>query len=222
MKEKSAPEETLAGRRVADTIFFCPDGKYRWIYEFPMLRNPLILLTVWKIFGCIILAQLAISFLLEVFDGSVRSWVTDYLLSPGILIVPGILFALSVIGYLIVAARYGWKYLVLFEMDEEAVVHIQLPKQFEKARALSALTVLAGLAGGSFTAAGSGMLAGAKDRSVSEYRLVRRLIGSRRFRTIRVNGLLERNQIYAAGADYDFVWAYLSQRCVNAKQRPSR
>ena len=223
MKKKNpAPEEKLTGERVADTIFLCPDGTYRWIYEFPMLRNPAVLLTVWKIFGALVLAQIAFSFLLALFEGSVESWVTGYLLSPGILIVPGILFALSLVGYLMVAARYGWKYLVLFEMDEEKILHIQLPRQFEKAKAMARLTALAGLAAGSPGAAGAGLLASSRDRSVSEYRLVRRLIGRRRLHLIRVNGRLERNQIYAEGADYDFVWAYLAARCGNAKQSPSR
>ena len=30
-------------------IVLCPDGKYRWYYEYPMLKNPVILFTVWKV-----------------------------------------------------------------------------------------------------------------------------------------------------------------------------
>ena len=35
-------------------ITYCNDGKYRWVYEFNMWRNPSILLTVLKIFAYII------------------------------------------------------------------------------------------------------------------------------------------------------------------------
>ncbi len=46
-------------------IKLCEDGKYRWIYELSMLKNPVILLTVWKIvalvFGGIGLFDLLIS-----------------------------------------------------------------------------------------------------------------------------------------------------------------
>ena len=37
------------------------------------------------------------SFLIELFEGNAAGWFTDYLLSPGVLIVPGIMFVLSII-----------------------------------------------------------------------------------------------------------------------------
>lgn len=36
-------------------IQLCPDGKYRWIYEYSMMKNPVILLVIFKIFGGVIL-----------------------------------------------------------------------------------------------------------------------------------------------------------------------
>ncbi len=52
-KRKSAvrSQEDIKGERVADTIYLCQDGKYRWVYEMPMLKNPTILYTVWKVLG---------------------------------------------------------------------------------------------------------------------------------------------------------------------------
>ena len=32
-------------------VRLCEDGKYRWKYEFNMLKNPAIILVVYKIFG---------------------------------------------------------------------------------------------------------------------------------------------------------------------------
>ena len=31
-------------------IVFCPDGKYRWVYEMSLLKNPTVFFLVWKIF----------------------------------------------------------------------------------------------------------------------------------------------------------------------------
>ena len=209
----------MTGEKVSEHIYLCPDGKYRWTYEFQMLKNPAILLTVWKIFGIIVIAQILLSFLIELFSGNVSGWVTGYLLSPGILIVPGILFGLSLVAYLVLAGIYGWTYMILFEMDEEQIVHIQMQKQFEKAKALGWLTAMAGLAAGNMTAAGAGVLSSARDRSVSVFQNVREVVGRRGLHLIKVNQRLDRNQIYAGPEDYDFVWNYITERCVNAKIR---
>ena len=32
-------------------VTFYPDGKYRWVYEVPMLKNPSILIDVYKVLG---------------------------------------------------------------------------------------------------------------------------------------------------------------------------
>ncbi len=205
------------GQKVTENIYLCPDGKYRWTYELNMLKNPVILFTVWKICGIVLLILLLFSFLLEVFDGDAAGWVTGFLLTPGILIVPGIMLLLTAAGYLILAAVYGWKYMVLFEMDDKEVVHHQMPVQFQKAQALSWLAAMAGAASGSFTAAGSGMAAAAKSSSVSSFEKVTKVVCRKRFHTIMVNEALEKNQIYASDADYEFVKEHILSRCVRAR-----
>ncbi len=207
----------IEGQKVTENIYYCPDGKYRWIYELNMLKNPVILLTIWKIFGILILIQIALSFLLAVFEGDISFWFTDYLFTPGFLIVPGILFGLSIIAYLILAGIYGWQYIVLFEMDQNGVNHIQMPKQFEKAEALGWITAMAGLATGSFTTAGAGILAGSKSVSSSTFEYVKKVIGKKNFHCIKLNELLEKNQIYVADEDYDFVWDFITKKCTGAK-----
>ena len=209
--------ENIEGQKISENIYLCPDGKYRWTYELNMIKNPIILFTIWKIFGILILIMLAISFLIELFDGDIKSWFTDFLFTPGILIVPGIMLVLSIIAYLIVAGSYGWKYMVLFEMDEEGVIHHQMPKQFEKAKALSWLTVMAGAVAGNYTTMGSGLLASAKSKSVSSFESVKKVIRKKGFNTIKVNETLEKNQVYASDGDYEFVWDYITSRCKNAR-----
>ncbi len=209
--------EGIEGQKVTENIYYCPDGKYRWIYELDMIKNPVILLTIWKIFGILVLIQITFSFVLALFEGGVSEWVSGYLFSPGILIVPGILFFLSIIAYVIVAFNYGWKYIVLFEMDEEGVIHNQMPKQFEKSQGLNWLTVMVGALAGNYTTMGSGLLASAKSSSVSTFTNVKKVVISRGFHLIRVNEPLEKNQVYAEKADFDFVCSFITQHCTNAK-----
>ena len=209
--------ENIEGQKVTENIYYCPDGKYRWIYELNMLTNPVILLTIWKVFGIIILIQIALSFLFSLFGGDVKAWFTDYLFTPGFLIVPGIMLGLSIIAYVILAFMYGWKYIVLFEMDDNGVDHIQMEKQFKKAQGLAWVTAMAGFAVNSFTAAGAGILASSKNTSSSRFEYVKKVVRQKGFHCIKVNELMEKNQVYAADEDYEFVWNFITKRCSKAK-----
>ena len=61
------------------------------------------------------------------------------------------------------------------------------------------------------------MLASAKNRSVSSFENVKKVIRKKGFNAIKVNELLEKNQVYASEEDYEFVWEYIVKRCPNAK-----
>ena len=52
--------ETARGERVTERVWRCPDGVYRWYYEYSMMKNPVILYTVWRVIGM----SLAIVFLI--------------------------------------------------------------------------------------------------------------------------------------------------------------
>ena len=41
-EETPLPEQPVGGNR---SIRLCPDGKYRWFYEFSMLKNPTVIFT---------------------------------------------------------------------------------------------------------------------------------------------------------------------------------
>ena len=206
------------GEKITGNIRLCSDGVYRWIYEYNMLKNPVLLITVFKVLG---ISALAVCAFVAGVDLIEDGRITLPASGEGKILLFVILgmIALVILSYLILAGIYGWKYIVLFEMDDEKVKHIQMPKQYEKAQALGWLAALAGLAAGSAAAAGAGALSAAKNTSVSVFRDVRAVKGIRGFDTIRVSERLERNQIYAAPEDYDFVRSYIAERCVNAKIR---
>ena len=205
--------EILEGKKVSENVYLCPDGVYRWIYEFPMVKNPTILITVWKV----LLVSCAICLVLV----GVPLLFTDGLesllgLGKGFGAALLVLLPLSILGYLLVAAAYGGKYMVLFEMDETKVRHIQMEKQVKKAQAMGWLTAMAGLAAGSLSAAGSGLLASSKSVSTSVFADVKQVKADRAMHVIRVNQLLEHNQVYANGADFDFVLNYILDRVPEA------
>ena len=207
----------LKGEKVTENIWYCPDGVYRWSYEFDMLKNPTIIFTVWKVLGISVGVVLAFDLLVGLCDGSYQS-AEDWLgLGELFLILAGIMLILSVIAYLILGAMYGWKYQVLFEMTEEYVRHIQMPKQFKKAQALGWVTAFVGALAGKPTVAGIGLTASARSTMTTELKNAATLKIRRSRNTIHVNQKLDKNQVYAENADFDFVESFLKRNCINAK-----
>ena len=194
-------------------VRLCSDGKYRWVYEMNMLKNPTIFFTVLKV----MMISLGIVWLFGLVIG-IGNMSLDYFLFwtklTGIMI--GIFFVLTIIGVLITAAVLG-KYVVLFEMDEKEVTHIQMPRQVKKAEVIGLITALVGAMAKSPTTIGAGVLATAKTKSTSEFVNVRRVKARRRFNLIKVNQLLDKNQVYVADEDFDFVYNFIKSSCINAK-----
>ena len=195
---------------MSENIKKCDDGSYRWVYEFDMLKNPIIFLTVLKIFVLVLVGIWVVFGLFRIGKeglGGAFAAQAKELLIPAV-----ILFGLSIVAYIILACIYGWKYCVLFEMNETEIRHIQMEKQYQKAQALGWLTAMAGAAAGKPGAAGTGLLAATKNVQATEFSKVRRMRSLRTFHTIKLDGLLNHNQIYAPSEDYDFVLDYISKR----------
>ena len=139
-------EPRVDNKYVGTRVRLCEDGKYRWIYEMPILKNPTIFILVWKILFFIILGIFVFINILDAIE-----WGSDFAgRLPGNLLffacfVAGMTVIL-VISMLIYAAIMGGKYVVMFEMDEKGVEHKQLPKQVKKAQAIALVTALAGIA----------------------------------------------------------------------------
>lgn len=204
--------------KVTENVYLCRDGKYRWVYEFDMLRNPTILITLWKVFGLSLGLVFLFVFVLDVFQGNIGGLTDAWSMIWPFLLILLFLMVLGIIAYLILAASYGWKYMVLFTMDETGVEHRQMKKQFDKAEALGWLAAAGGLVSGNMQAAGAGLLAATRDTSTSTFEKVRKVKSNRGRHVIYVNQTLDHNQVYAEDADFDFVRDYIIRRCVNAKR----
>ena len=193
-----------------------PDGKYRWIYEVPMLKNPSIIIDVFKVVGISLGIVWLFMVLLSVYDGdfSLESLLDISMVFMGLMLVFAVIVFLA---YVILAWHYGWKYVVLFTMDKSEIVHQQMPYQVKKAQVLGALAAMIGGAAGNLGMVGTGVLAASRTTSISTLVRVNRLIPVRRMNLIKVNQKLHKNRIYVPDEDFDFVYDFLCQQCVNAK-----
>ena len=192
-------KELLPGSAVT----LCEDGKYRWYYEVRMFRNTAILGTLFKIFGGI---AAAIWLLCVISDGFEDILATTRM----VLIVFGVMTVLILLGYAIVAARYGGKYCVIFEMDEKGVDHKQLPSQFKKAQLAG---LFAAIVSGDPTTAGAGLLSATHSSLYSNFSAVRSVKARPRQHLIKVNAPFSKNQIYVRDEDYPFVLDYIRTHC---------
>lgn len=183
------------------------DGKYHWYYEFQMLKNPTILFLLWKIFFWIGIGLWAFLLVLALFDGNFLRDFWEITKTFAIFILAFEVFV--ALGYFIYAAFLGFKYCVMFEMDDKGVVHMQMPRQFKKAQAVSFMTVIAGIATGNPGTIGTGLLAGSKQSMSSSWNSVRSVEIFRRRGVIKVNELLNKNQVYAQPEDFEWVVQYI-------------
>lgn len=194
-----------------DGIYRDADGRLRWIYEFNLYRNPTILVVVWKILASAILGIFVLLLLLEAGEGNLAAASVRLARVFGLMLVG--MLALSALAYALYALMIGGKYCVVFEMDEQGVKHTQMVRQFKRAQWLALLTVLSGVASSTPSVAGAGMLAGSRKSIYSEFRKVKAIAANRSRSVIklRTSDLLH-NQIYADGADFNFVLAYIEAR----------
>ena len=201
---------------VNEHVRLFPDGKYRWVYEVNMLTNYSILFDVWKVLGISMGILVLLFVVIAVFDGG---WDVDMLIGMAstLGIVALVMLVLGLIGYFVYAAISGWKYAVLFIMDEKEVVHQQMPNTVKKGQLIGALTILAGLASGRPGAVGTGVLAQSRLSMTSTLAHVERLISCRKINLIKVNERFEKNRVYVNTEDFDFVYDFLLTHCTHLK-----
>lgn len=210
------PAQCDASAHGSGNIKLCADGKYRWVYEYSMLKNPTILFTVFKILAICACAPALITLLSSIGREGAGAFLVGVKVYGIALLIA---LPLTLIAYIILAAIYGWKYIVLFEMDDGGIVHIQQDKQFKKAQGIAWLTILAGVAAKSTGRVGQGVLVSGKNSQSSDFAAVKSVVGIRRRDTIKLNQPFAHNQIYVEKEDYDFVWEYITSRCTKAKIR---
>ena len=94
-------------------------------------------------------------------------------------------------------------------MDDKGIHHIQMKAQIKKVEAISILTRLAGAMAGRPGVVGTGMLAGARTSMYTSFADVRSVESCPGRNLIKVNELLNKNQVYAEDEDFDFVLNFI-------------
>ncbi len=216
MGETRIEENKEMTMKPSEGIILCEDGAYRWAYDLNLFTNPTILLMIWKIFGFICFGLWVFITLLSL--GDHNFWWDGFLESLKVFgIFLGGMFALSLLGYLVYAIIQGGKYCVLFEMDEQGVSHTQVPKQFKKAQIMATILGLTASGSGKIGTLGTAILAGSKSSSYTRWEYTRSVYCYRHTHVIKVNELMQKNQVYASKEDFDFVRNYIVTRCTKAK-----
>lgn len=180
------------------------NGVYHWVYELHLMKNPVVFGTVFKIFAVLILIEAVFVAVLGLADGSSFMETVTGAGQMGLIMLV-LFFVLTLVGYTLYAAMNGWKYCVLFEMDDEGVTHTQLPRQFKKAQVLGALTSLVGAASGKVGVVGTGILAASRNSMSTTFANVRSVKVSNTWHYLKINEPLAKNQVYAEEEDFPFV-----------------
>ena len=209
----------IGARNVTKNILLCQDGKYRWMYELDMLKNPTLLFTILKALGLTIGISFGIIFIIQVADNGLDSNTLKFL-GVFLLVMAGF-FVLGIISFLIVVAIFGGKYIVFFEMDDKELVHIQAPRQFKKVQGMAILSGLAGLLSSNIPlGTGIALMVGTKQSKYSSWDRVTKVKSVRRRNTIYVDQfVLDKNQVYADDEDFDFVENFIKSHCMKAKYK---
>lgn len=203
-QEPDEAQHSKSGSYVTKNIVLGTDGKYHWSYKFNMLKNPSILFILWKMFFWIFIGIFIMITLFDVFDGHFN---LDHFLDFGktFLIFILAMEAFITFGYLIYSLIMGCTYYVMFDMSDQGVTHTQMPKQFKKAQAIGWIAFIAGMAAKKPGVAGAGLLSASKQSMSSDWDKVKSVEIFRRRGVIKVNSLLNYNQVYAEPEDFEFV-----------------
>ena len=192
------------------------DGVLRWVYEMNMWKNPTLVVTIGKVFLLAAMAPALLVLILGIVEGEgVAESFLMFLEVGGIVI--GIVAGLLLLAYPLVAWLNGGKYCVVFEMDERGVNHVQMARQFDRNRTLAMVTVLAGALAGNAHTAEAGLLAASRKNLYSDFGKVRRVVVNEARSVIYLNEALNRNQVYAAPADFAFVRDHILRHVPKAR-----
>ncbi len=191
----------------SERVTLCKDGMYRWVYEMSLYTNPTILMLIMKIMGWINVGIWLFVLILEITDGPTWKGVWDVTVTFFYVFLG--MMALCVVGYYVYALISGGKYVVLFEMNENGVMHKQMPPGVKKAKLIGRISALAGVATGKPGMVGAGMRVAARTQMHSDFKTVRSVEPFPMRHLIKVNAPLNYNQVYVGKEDYDFVLKFI-------------
>ena len=198
-------------------VRLCDDGKYHWVYQLHLLKNPAVLIDVYWVLGVTMVIFACIFFLIQACDSGLALENFSFVFEV-VGIMTAIFFVLGLLGYLLYAALAGWKYTVHFTLDEKGVVHEQTKESAKVGKRIGCLAMLVGLLAKKPGVVGTGMLAASRTTMTSDFASVSKVKPVRWMDTIKVREGLEKNRVYVGPEDYDFVLQYITSHCPNLRK----
>ena len=195
-----------------NAIYQEEDGTYDWIYCMNMMKDLSMLKFYYKVIGLCFLPIILLMIWMALtgrFNWS--SFLIVMLCFVVVLLI--VVFAVWLVNKL-----FQSKYMLIYQMNNEGLTFSQTTDQAEMTRTIAAASAAASAAGGHTggVISGSGM-ALSPNAYYSEFSKVRSVRGVRKDNLIWVNTFLQFQQVYVPAGSYDFVWNYITQRCVNAR-----
>ncbi len=190
------------------------DDKYRWAYEVPMMKNLTIFWTVIKVLFISMLIVMLIPVIADLIERVPLIVIIRNLRVFGYVFL--VLIAIAVFSYWLVSWIFGGSYKAIYEMDEEGITVTQTKEQSDKAKAIGALTAIAGLAARSHGAVSAGVNSMNAGSFSSRFSKVRSVKTDRKNNVIKINAPFNYNQIYVCDEDFDLVAGFVAEHCPEA------
>ena len=195
-----------------NVIFREEDGTYDWIYCLKMLQNLSMFKFVLKVIAVSYAAIVIGLFILTRGSGDIL-WALGIL---GLVFLAVILIVLF--SFWLVDKLFKGSYMLIYEMNEEGVAFSQTTDQAQITRAIAATSAAASAAGGNVGGVIAGTGLSMRPNSYrADFSKVRSVKGKRSENLIWVNTFLQYLMVYVPDDAYDFVWTYITGRCVNAR-----
>lgn len=215
-KQEAPVLNTVSDPSLPEGIYRDENGAYHWTYRMNMLKNPTVPIMFLKALGCIMAGVALFMSLCHLFNGLPR-YIPDTLLML-LAVTVGLSLLFMIVWLIMAKARGGW-YVVEHMMDENRVVYLSTPEEQRKMHGWTLASFILAIAGDNMTVAANSVALAGAERFDSEYTDVREIQAVKHRDLIKVNNILQRNTIYAAPHQYDFVYKYIVSHCPDAKVR---
>ena len=195
-------------------IQLCADGKYRWIHEMNLWKNPTIAILLCKVFFWIAVGMWVFAFIVNLcHNGWKWESLVEAMMVP--LIVTGVFAVIVPFAYVIMALINNGKYIFLYEMDDKGLLQRQL--RAERTKALAWIAAMAGLGTGNLSMAGAGIVAATSTTLYITFGSVKSIKPKKKHNVIHVRESLTLYQVYASAEEFDFVLDYIRAHCPKVK-----
>lgn len=193
------------------------DDYIHWNIDISLIKTPVVIFEVWKILILSTCVVPALLFIIDLAEGNFEPILLYRYLKMYLLIV-GIMTMLLVFSYYAVFIPIvGSKYGLTFKMDDKGIDHIVRNHTKDKSRLVGYFTIVAGVALGSPTTAGSGMLANFKQNMYTPFKKVKKIICFKKRNIIKlICSDYSRNIIFVHSGDRAKVLKHISENCKKA------